>query len=118
MTQFSLTKMQERKLITPAYSSSTMKIFKKKFITMLIGSEVHLLHAHDNDGVYREDFQLVVSPSIKTSVLCLSPNQDNSHVKKLLKLTSLFMATLYHSTNKDAFKRIERRYKDGVQKLI
>ncbi|WP_440897898.1 PRD domain-containing protein [Amphibacillus sp. Q70] len=123
MAQIGLLKMQKRKSISFAYSSATMEIFKEKYKSMLIGPEVYLPHAHYNDGVYREDFQLVVSPSIKTCVLCLSPNQDNSHVKKLLKLNSLFMDsefmdTLYHSTNKDAFKLIERRHKDGVQKFI
>lgn len=123
MAQTGLAKMQERKSVTPAYVRAAMKIFKEKYEFMLIGPEVYLPHAHYNDGVYREDFQLVISPMIKTCVLCLAPNKDNSHVKKLLQLNSLFMddafmKTLYHSTAKDACKLIERRCKDGIQELI
>lgn len=123
MAQIGLEKMQKRKSIAPAYTDAALHIFEQKYESMLIGPEVYLPHAHHNDGAHCEDFQLVVNPMIKTCVLCLSPNKDNSHVKKLLQLNSLFMDiefmdTLYNSTDKDAFKLIERRCKDGIQELI
>ncbi|MFD1415753.1 BglG family transcription antiterminator [Oceanobacillus jeddahense] len=123
MAQIGLNKMLERESITSAYSEEALNIFKEKYESMLIGPEVYLPHAHYNDGAYYEDFQLVISPIIKTCVLCLSPSKGNSHVKKLLQFNSLFMDAefmdeLYNSGQEDVFKLVERRYKDGIQELI
>ncbi|WP_040977844.1 BglG family transcription antiterminator [Oceanobacillus jeddahense] len=123
MAQIGLNKMLERESITSAYSEEALNIFKEKYESMLIGPEVYLPHAHYNDGAYYEDFQLVISPIIKTCVLCLSPSKGNSHVKKLLQFNSLFMDAefmdeLYSSGQEDVFKLVERRYKDGIQELI
>jgi len=111
--------LKNRHSISQNYFDSTMSIFKEKSETMIIGPDVYLPHAPVEDGAIKEDYQLLINPSLKKCVLCISPESNNAHVKKLLELNGLFtdelfMKRLYKSNEKELVNLIEGSYECGI----
>ncbi|AKG73483.1 BglG family transcription antiterminator [Salinicoccus halodurans] len=111
--------LKNRNSINQNYLDSTMSIFEEKFETMIIGPGVYLPHAPVEDGAIKEDYQLLINPSLEKCVLCISPESNNAHVKKLLELNSLFtdelfMKRLYKSNEKELINLIEGSYECGI----
>ncbi|KKK33908.1 hypothetical protein WN59_09885 [Salinicoccus sediminis] len=111
--------LKNRGSINQNYFDSTMDIFEEKYQTMIIGPNIYLPHAPVEEGAIREDYQLLINPSLEKCVLCISPESNNAHVKKLLELNGLFtddlfMKRLYKSNEKDLVKLIEGSYECGI----
>lgn len=111
--------LKERESISRNYVESSMNIFKEKYSTMVIGPEVYLPHAPVEEGALKEDYQLLINPRIKKCVLCISPEKNNAHVKKLLDLNilftnELFMKKLYTVSKEELVDLIGGSYESGI----
>lgn len=117
MTEQGLNQLIERKSATENYKQETMSVFRERYEVMVIGPNVYLPHAHYDDGVLKEDFQLLIDKTEALCVLVLSPSKDNKHVKKLLHLNSLFtnenfMEKLFNSNIENVVELIEGSYRN------